>query len=72
MIVLQGDSDFNETLIQARVKAFYYHELWEKNLLIREQSKSSYVRIIINLKFLPPAIIEDIDTKKYAKKFYGT
>ena len=59
-IILQGDSDFNETLIQAIVKAFYYHELREKNLLTREQSKSSYVRRMMNLRLLPPNLIEDI------------
>ena len=59
-IILQGDTDFNETLIQAIVKAFYYHELREKNMLTREQSSSSYVRRIMNLRFLPPSLIEDI------------
>ena len=59
-IIIQGDSDFNETLIQAIVKALYYHELREKNMLTREQSSSSYVRRIMNLRFLPPNLIEDI------------
>ena len=59
-IILQGDSNFNEILIQAIVKAFYYHELREKNMLTREQSGSSYVRRIMNLRFLPSSLIEDI------------
>lgn len=59
-IILQGDTDFNETLIQAIVKAFYYHELRENNLLTREQKESSYIRRAMNLRLLPPTLIEDI------------
>ena len=59
-IILQGDTDFNEALIQAIVKAFYYHELRERNLLTREQKESSYIRRVMNLRLLPPTLIEDI------------
>lgn len=59
-IILQGDSDFNETLIQAIVKAFYYHELRKNNLLTREQKESSYIRRVMNLRLLSPNLIEDI------------
>lgn len=59
-IILWNDTFFNETLIQAIVKAFYYHDLREKKMLSREESNNSYVRRIMNLRFLSPKLIEDI------------
>ena len=59
-IILWNDTFFNEILIQAIVKAFYYHDLREKKLLSRKESDNSYVRRIMNLRFLSPKLIEDI------------
>ena len=59
-IILWNDTFFNETLIQAIVKAFYYHDLREKKLLSRKESDNSYVRRIMNLRFLSPKLIEEI------------
>ena len=59
-IILWNDTFFNEILIQAIVKAFYYHELRKKKMLSHEDSDNSYVRRIMNLRFLPPKLIEEI------------
>ena len=53
-------SIYNVTLIQALTKGLYYHKLWEENKLTREQKESSYIRRIMNLRLLPPTLIEDI------------
>lgn len=45
---------------EATVKAFYYHDLKEKKLLSCKESNNSYVRKIMNLRFLSPKLIEDI------------
>jgi hypothetical protein len=48
------------SLINAIVKSFYYHKLAMEDKLTSEMKSSSYVKRIMQLRFLPPKLIEDI------------
>jgi DNA invertase Pin-like site-specific DNA recombinase len=50
----------NMQLINAIVKSFYYHKLIQEGRPPEELKTSSYARRIVQLRFLPPKLIEDI------------
>lgn len=56
----ESTPNHNMALIQAIVKSFYYHKELEEGRLSREDKNSSYVKKIMELRYLPPKIIEDI------------
>lgn len=58
-LIIGNEVEYNLTLIQAITKGFYYHKLWEEGKLTPEQ-KNSYTYRLMNLRLLPPKIIEDI------------
>lgn len=74
--IITGDEiEYNMSLIQAITKGFYYYKLREENKLTREQRNSSHVNRLINLRYLPPNVIEDIlngkqDPALTVKKLY--
>lgn len=51
---------FNQPLVQAIVKSFYYHKFINEGNPPPELKTSSYARRIAELRFLPPKIIEAI------------
>ena len=57
---MSSRSNRNTIKLKYLIKVFYYHKLREKNLLAREQKESSYIRRVMNLRLLPPTLIEDI------------
>lgn len=58
-LIIGDEVEYNLTLIQAITKGFYYHKLWSEGKLTKEQ-KSSYTYRLMNLRYLPPRLIEDI------------
>jgi len=58
-LIIGNKIEYNLTLIQAINKGFYYHKLWEEGKLTPEQ-KNSYTYRLMNLRLLPPKIIENI------------
>lgn len=58
-LIIGDEVEYNLTLIQAITKGFYYHKLWSEGKLTKEQ-KSSYTYRLMNLRYLPPKLIEDI------------
>lgn len=64
-LIIGNEVEYNLTLIQAITKGFYYHKLWAKGKLTPEQ-KNSYTYRLMNLRLLPPKIIEDILSGKQA------
>lgn len=58
-LIIGNEVEYNLTLIQAITKGFYYHKLWEEGKLTPEQ-KNSYTYRLMNLRLLPPKIIEDV------------
>lgn len=59
IIIGNNKVEFNLTLIQAITKGFYYHNLWAEGKLTTEQ-KTSYTYRLMNLRLLPPNLIENI------------
>lgn len=64
-LIIGNEVEYNLTLIQAITKGFYYHKLWKEGKLTSEQ-KNSYTYRLMNLRLLPPKIIEDILSGKQA------
>lgn len=58
-LIVGNEVEYNLTLIQAVTKGFYYHKLWEEGKLTSEQ-KNSYTYRLMNLRLLPPKIIEAV------------
>lgn len=58
-LIIGDEVEYNLTLIQAITKGFFYHKLWSEGKLPKEQ-KSSYTYRRMNLRYLPPRLIEDI------------
>lgn len=58
-LIIGNEVEYNLTLIQAITKGFYYHKLWEEGKLTNEQ-KNSYTYRLMNLRLLPPKIIEAV------------
>lgn len=59
-LIIGNEVQYNSTLINALIKGFYYYKLWKEGKLSQEQKKSTYVYRLMNLRFLPPKIVEDI------------
>lgn len=59
-LIIGDEVEFNSTLINAIIKGFYYYKLWEEEKLSPEQKKSTYIYRLMNLRFLPPNIVEDV------------
>jgi hypothetical protein len=64
-LIIGNEVKYNLTLIQAITKGFYYHKLWEEGKLTPEQ-KNSYTYRLMNLRLLPPQIIDDVLNGKQA------
>lgn len=58
-LIIGNEVEYNLTLIQAITKGFYYHKLWAERKLTPEQ-KNSYTYRLMNLRLLPPKIIEAV------------
>lgn len=58
-LIIGNEVEYNLTLIQAITKGFYYYKLWEEGKLEKEQ-KTSYTYRLMNLRLLPPKIIEEV------------
>ena len=56
----ESTPNYNMTLIQAVVKSFYYHKELEEDRLSAKGRSSSYIKKIMNLRYLSLKIIEDI------------
>lgn len=50
----------NMALINAIVKSFYYHKLMFEDKLTKDMKASSYIKRLMQLRFLPSKLIEDI------------
>ena len=59
-LIIGNEVQYNSTLINAIIKGFYYYKLWKEGKLSQEQKKSTYVYRLMNLRFLPPKIVDDI------------
>lgn len=59
-LIIGDEVKYNSTLINAIIKGFYYYKLWEEEKLSPEQKKSTYIYRLMNLRFLPPNIVEDV------------
>ena len=58
-LIVENECQYNLTLIQSVAKGFYYHKLWLKGKLSKEE-KSSYIYRLMRLRYLPPKLIENI------------
>ena len=58
-LIIGDEVQYNPTLINAVIKGFYLYKLWQENKLQPEQ-KNTYNYRLMNLRFLPPKIVEDI------------
>lgn len=58
-LIIGNEVEYNLALIQAITKGFYYHKLWAEGKLTPEQ-KNSYTYRLMNLRLLPPKIIEAV------------
>lgn len=58
-LIIGNEVEYNLTLIQAITKGFYYHKLWKEGKLAPEQ-KNSYTYRLMNLRLLPPKVIEAV------------
>lgn len=58
-LIIGNEVEYNLTLIQAITKGFYYYKLWEEGKLEKGQ-KTSYIYRLMNLRLLPPKIIEEV------------
>lgn len=58
-LIIGDEVEYNPTLINAVIKGFYLYKLWQENKLQPEQ-KNTYNYRLMNLRFLPPRIVEDI------------
>lgn len=64
-LIIGDEVEYNLTLIQAITKGFFYHKLWSEGNLPKEQ-RSSYIYRLMNLRYLPPRLIEDVLNGKQA------
>ena len=64
-LIIGDEVEYNLTLIQAITKGFFYHKLWSEGNLSKEQ-RSSYIYRLMNLRYLPPRLIEDVLNGKQA------
>lgn len=58
-LIIGDEVQYNPTLINAIIKGFYLYKLWQEGRLKPEQ-KNTYNYRLMNLRFLPPKIVEDI------------
>ena len=58
-LIIGDEVQYNPILINAVIKGFYLYKLWQENKLQQEQ-KNTYNYRLMNLRFLPPKIVEDI------------
>lgn len=58
-LIIGDEVEYNSTLINAIIKGFYLYKLWQENKLQPEQ-KNTYNYRLMNLRFLPPKIVEDV------------
>jgi hypothetical protein len=56
----ESQPHYNLQLIKAVVQSFYYQKLLEENELTPEMKNNSYIKRVMNLRFLDPKLIEDI------------
>lgn len=56
----ESTPNYNLPLIQAIVKSFYYHKEFKEGRLFQKDKNSNYVKKIMELRYLPPKVIEDI------------
>lgn len=64
-LIIGDEVEYNPILINAVIKGFYLYKLWQENKLQPEQ-KNTYNYRLMNLRFLPPKIVEDILNGKQA------
>jgi site-specific DNA recombinase len=63
----ESTPNHNMALIQAIVKSFYYHKELAEGRFLQKDKNSSYVKKIMELRYLPPKIFEDIMNGKQEK-----
>ena len=60
IVIDNNKVEYNLILIQAVTKGFYYNKLVEEGRMPKEFGDSSYIHRLMQLRFLPPDIIEAI------------
>lgn len=58
-LIVGDEVEYNSMLINTVIKGFYLYKLWKERKLQPEQ-KTTYNYRLMNLRFLPPKIVEDI------------